>query len=78
MSNILHKVKETLYKYCSGIMIVYDMTNQQSFDNVINWYNEAKLYEIMPNAKIMLVANKCDLISDTVIPSTKAKDLCNK
>ena len=40
--------------------IVYDITNQKSFDNIKNWYNELK--EINNNIEMnSIIANKSDL-----------------
>lgn len=50
-----------------GIIVVYDVTDQESFNNVKQWMNEIDRYA---NEKVnkMLVGNKCDLTSKKVSP----------
>ena len=46
--------------------IVYDMTNQETFDNIKNWYNELK--EINNTIEIIgIIANKSDLYEEKVV-----------
>jgi len=40
-------------------MLVYDITNRQSFENIKNWYNE--ITSISPNVSLILIGNKNDL-----------------
>ena len=51
------------YRGAHGIIMVYDITNKDSFDHLNNWYKEIQLYA-PETAKIVVVGNKCDLISD--------------
>ncbi len=47
------------YKVADGIIIVYDITNLNSFKNVKYWINRV-IENISPNKIIVLVGNKCD------------------
>lgn len=42
-----------------GIIIVYDVTDRETFDNVRTWINEIDKYSSAGVCKI-LVGNKCD------------------
>lgn len=54
------------YRGSHGVLLIYDITNQNSFDNIKKWYNEINKYA--PNdIKIMLIGNKSDLINDRKI-----------
>jgi Ras-related protein Rab-1A len=33
-------ITNSYYRSASGIIIVYDITDRDSFENVYNWYNE--------------------------------------
>jgi len=48
------------YRGAVGALVVYDITSQQSYDNVERWLNELKDHAD-PNIKVMLVGNKSDL-----------------
>jgi len=41
-------------------MLVYDITNETSYNNIPNWLQELKTH-IQPSTVIMLIGNKCDL-----------------
>jgi GTPase SAR1 family protein len=52
-------------------MVVYDITNRQSFDNLDSWISDFR--EIAgEHAAIMIVGNKCDRSDERVIPSAEA------
>ena len=47
------------YKGAHGIILMYDVTNKKSFDNVRNWINQIK-EEVSEKVSIILVGNKID------------------
>lgn len=52
--------------------IVYDVTDQESFNNVKQWLNEIDRYA-SENVNKLLVGNKCDLTANKVVSSETAK-----
>ena len=49
------------YRRTNGILIVYDITDQQSFDNIrAGWLRQIEMYA-NENICMILVANKCDV-----------------
>ena len=68
----LKTVLPNYYPIVDGILIVYDSTNKDSFQNVRKYLNEIKT---MSNIHVnkLLVGNKCDLISNKVINFENAK-----
>ena len=76
----------TYIKHSDGIIIMYDLTNRNSFDSIENWINIIK--ELIPSFDgitkyvIMLIGNKLDLIDDKVktrqVTEEEAKILCEK
>lgn len=59
----LANISTNYYRNIDGILIVYDLSNSDSMNNIIKWLNFIKLYTDYP--PIMLVGNKSD-ISTTV------------
>ncbi|CAI2366813.1 unnamed protein product [Moneuplotes crassus] len=47
------------FKGCHGIMLVYDVTKQHSFESLSGWMDTIK--EHLPETNIVLVGNKSDL-----------------
>ena len=48
------------YRGSCGTMIVYDITNEESFKNVQKWVNEMRVH-VADSVPIMIVGNKGDL-----------------
>ncbi|KAL4573432.1 hypothetical protein LXL04_020237 [Taraxacum kok-saghyz] len=55
-----------------GIIIVYDVTDMESFNNVKQWLSEIDRYANESVCKL-LVGNKCDLIENKVVDTQTAK-----
>jgi len=54
-------IYNSYYHSAHGVMIVYDITDRRSFDNLKNyWLNEVRMHAPQ-NAVLMLVGNKCDM-----------------
>ena len=82
------KYKSTTLNYfkgAEGIILMYDITNRQSFDNVEEWINSIK--ESIGNAHsleyvIMLMGNKLDLVDEDEklrkVTEDEAEDICHK
>ncbi|CAO2823211.1 unnamed protein product [Amaranthus hypochondriacus] len=65
-------ITSSYYRGAHGIIIVYDVTDQQSFENVKQWLNEIDRYA-SDNVVKILVGNKCDLTSNKVVSYETAK-----
>jgi len=48
------------YRNSAGVILVYDVSNIKSFDNIKFWFNEIKNFTSI-NINIILVGNKSDL-----------------
>ncbi len=53
-------------KYAKIALLVYDITKQESYDNLKNWYNEFKNKNYSVEF-IGIIANKSDLYEESVI-----------
>ena len=65
------------YRQSNGVMLVYDITNRQSFDNLRDiWYRDARLYRDM-QTQYVLIGNKCDLESERAVEYSTGKELAD-
>jgi len=71
-------ITSAYYKGSKGCFIVYDITNPQSFDDLMKWYEEIKRSGDK-GVSIILVGNKCDLENERKITiemgKNKAKEM---
>lgn len=61
------------YKGAKGAMIVYDVTNQSTFDNVNKWCQEIK-EKASKNINLMMIGNKTDLKDKIVVNSEMSQE----
>jgi len=59
-------IRPQYYRGANGALIIYDVTNKESFDHLDKWFSD--LYEQCGKIPIILVANKIDLVEKIVIP----------
>jgi len=54
-------VVKTIYKDADAFLIVFDVTDEISFDNITYWILDIKGQIDIKNVDLILIANKCDL-----------------
>lgn len=65
-------ITSAYYRGADGIIMVYDVTSQESFDHVADWLNEVNRYANEGTCKL-LVGNKSDM-DDKVVKTDSAKE----
>ncbi|XP_047095623.1 ras-related protein RABD2c-like [Lolium rigidum] len=65
-------ITSSYYRGAHGIIIVYDVTDRESFNNVKQWLSEIDRYASDSVCKL-LVGNKCDLVDSKVVDTEEAK-----
>ncbi|CAI0530408.1 unnamed protein product [Linum tenue] len=65
-------ITSSYYRGAHGIIVVYDVTDQESFNNVKQWLNEIDRYA-SENVNKLLVGNKSDLTANKVVSYETAK-----
>ena len=63
-------ITKNYYKGANGIILIYDVTNMQTYENVKNWISQIK-EEANPNVIIYLVGNKIDVPDDQRLVKTE-------
>merc|ERR1719235_2879323 len=69
-------ITSSYYRGAMGIVIVYDVTDKESFNNVKHWMQEIDKYA-SENVNKLLIGNKCDLSSKKVVSYDEAKELAD-
>jgi len=70
-------ITSSYYRGAHGIIVVYDVTDKESFDHVKQWLNEIERYASVEVQKL-LVGNKCDLVSKKDVQTETAQAFADK
>lgn len=62
------------YRGAMGIMLVYDITNEKSFDNIRNWIRNIEEHASRDVEK-MILGNKCDMNEKRQVSKEKGEQL---
>jgi small GTP-binding protein len=68
----------TYFKDAQGIIFVYDITCKESFTNISNWLDNAKMHVDIKNCATILIGNKMDLESDRQVGTAEARDFAER
>jgi len=70
-------ITSSYYRGAHGIIVVYDVTNPETFNNVQKWLQEIERYACETVHKL-LVGNKCDLVSERKVSSDDAREFADQ
>ncbi|CAF3225522.1 unnamed protein product [Rotaria socialis] len=65
------------YRGAMGIMLVYDITSEKSFDNIKNWIRNIEEHASV-EVERMLIGNKCDMHDKRQVLREKGENLANE
>ena len=68
-----HAIVSSYFKGAHGCFIVYDITKDQTFEKVEEWYQRVK-ENSNKDVSFILVGNKCDLENDRTITKEKGEE----
>ena len=78
-------ITRNYYKSAEGILLLYDITNRNSFESVESWIEQIKSSisgKLQSDYLIILIGNKLDLVKENIterkVTEKEAKDICNK
>ena len=66
-------ITQSYYRNANGVVIVYDITNRESFKNVVRWTEDVKKYASLHVLKL-LVGNKKDWENIREVPLDEARN----
>ena len=66
-------ITSSYFKGSDGCFIVYDITNETSFNNIEKWYEQIH-NETNKDISIIIVGNKCDLENERKVSTEEAKE----
>lgn len=70
-------ITSAYYRGADGIIMIYDVTSQESFEHVNDWLKEVNRYASEGTCKL-LVGNKSDRVPDKVVSSETAKEFADE
>ncbi|XP_044010074.1 ras-related protein Rab-8A-like [Aphidius gifuensis] len=70
-------IKKKYYNDTHGIMLVYDVTNEKSFENLEYWISQIK-DNAPEDVVIILLGSKCDLKRNREVPTERAEQFADK
>ena len=69
-------IAKSYFRHAVGVIMVYDITNRQSFDDLSFWLNDVHTL-CDPNAAVTLIGNKLDLASSRAVTTSEATAFAN-
>ncbi|XP_050804910.1 ras-related protein Rab-10 isoform X1 [Gopherus flavomarginatus] len=72
-----HTITTSYYRGAMGIMLVYDITNGKSFENISKWLRNIDEHA-NEDVERMLLGNKCDMEDKRVVLKTKGEQIARE
>mmetsp|Transcript_13271 Transcript_13271/g.24889 ORF Transcript_13271/g.24889 Transcript_13271/m.24889 type:complete len:198 (-) Transcript_13271:1592-2185(-) len=72
----LRMIPKSYFSRSEGFIIVYDITNAETFMNISYWIEQTRLYK--DNTMKLLIGNKSDLEAERQVPTEKGQELAER
>ncbi|XP_071549530.1 LOW QUALITY PROTEIN: ras-related protein Rab-27A-like [Panulirus ornatus] len=66
------------YRDAMGFLLLFDLTNEQSFLDIRSWLEQLKTHAYCDNPDIILCGNKVDLVDQRMVSEQRAKEIAEK
>ena len=76
-SERFNSITTSYFRSAHGILMVYDITNMASFENLNKWYDMMKEHA-KENIDWCLIGNKCDLHENRMISTQRGQDFADQ
>ncbi|XP_037960585.1 ras-related protein Rab-10-like [Teleopsis dalmanni] len=67
-----HTISVSYYRGAMGVILVYDVTNERSFKNIVKWLVNISNHA-SDDVEKMIVGNKCDIVEQRVISKERGE-----
>jgi len=75
---VFKSITRSYYSGAACVILVFDMCNQESFENIQKWLRDVQNYTNNPHVQLVLVANKKDLVHRRTVGFEKAQKFANE
>jgi len=65
------------YRGAMGMLLVYDVTNAKSFDNIRNWIRNVQEHAA-ENVNKLLIGNKCDMVELKAVDTARGQSIADE
>ncbi len=72
------KVRKFYYKFAQAVLLLFDYTKPETFDQIAKWIKEAQHFVIDKKVPIILIGNKIDTSTDRVDLKNRAQQLADQ
>lgn len=72
-----HTITTSYYRGAMGIMLVYDITNPKSFDNIAKWLRNIDQHA-SEDVERMLLGNKCDMADKRMVSKERGEQIARE
>nr|CAH7724736.1 unnamed protein product [Callosobruchus chinensis] len=67
-----HTITTSYYRGAMGIMLVYDITNEKSFENIVKWLRNIDEHA-NEDVEKMILGNKCDMTDKRTVSKERGE-----
>ncbi|VEN36250.1 unnamed protein product [Callosobruchus maculatus] len=71
-----HTITTSYYRGAMGIMLVYDITNEKSFENIVKWLRNIDEHA-NEDVEKMILGNKCDMTDKRTVSKERGETVSN-
>ncbi|MBY8983395.1 MAG: GTP-binding protein [Candidatus Lokiarchaeota archaeon] len=69
------RIRKNYYQNSQAVFIVFDLTKKDTYNNIINWYNELDEFIKIQNLSIVIIGNKLDLKNQRKVDYQEGVDI---
>nr|XP_058972215.1 ras-related protein Rab-10-like [Pocillopora verrucosa] len=71
-----HTITSAYYRGAMGVMLVYDITQEKTFDNIPKWLRDIE--ENAPDVEMMILGNKCHMDDRRVVTKERGEQIARE